>query len=98
MWAQVMRESNKNEKGQWLNFLSLWCIHSSEFFLVHVSCAGYFLYCEITYEVVKMVLNKIQVFWDSILCHLLNTGVSKQVKMNFLAVKMKARLYSPSKL
>jgi len=37
-----------------------------------------------------MVLIKIQVFWDITLCHLLNTGVSKQVKMNILTVKMKA--------
>jgi hypothetical protein len=37
-----------------------------------------------------MVLIKIQVFWDITLCHLLNTGVSKQVKLNCLAVKMKA--------
>lgn len=36
-----------------------------------------------------MVLIKIQVFWDIKLCHLLNSGVSKQVKMNCLAVKMK---------
>jgi len=37
-----------------------------------------------------MVLIKIQVFWDITQCHLLNTGVSKQMKINCLALKMKA--------
>jgi len=46
--------------------------------------------CIARYEVFTMVLIKIQVFWDITQCHLLNTGVSKQMKINCLALKMKA--------
>ena len=53
--------------------------------VLHTSCIA-------RYEVVTVVLIKIKVFWDITPCQLLNTGVLKQVKMNGLAVKMKALL------